>query len=163
MEGINSSQIPNPRKRGELDDSIQAQRRRPQGQDNREQALDEGPSALARTTISNGTRASEQPAISNMGNQDELDELNEEIATDYAKPRELYNRKTIVVDINFVSKIAEIIDEDSEPKSMAECQEHSDWVQWKEAIETELRSLNKRQVFEPIARTPPKVFSVGYK
>ena len=76
MEGINSSQIPNPRKMGrEPDDSIQAQRRRPQGQDNREQALDEGPSALARTTISNGTRASEQPAISNMGNQDELDEL----------------------------------------------------------------------------------------
>ena len=93
-----------------------------------------------------------------MGNQDELDELNEEIATDYAKSRELYNRKTIVVDINFVSKIAEIIDEDSEPKSMAECQEHSDWVQWKEAIETELRSLNKRQVFGPVARTPPKYF-----
>ena len=103
MEGINSSQIPNPRKMGrEPDDSIQAQRRRPQGQDNREQALDEGPSALARTTISNGTRASEQPAISNMGNQDELDELNEEIATDYAKSRELYNRKTIVIDINFL-------------------------------------------------------------
>ena len=51
MEGINYSQIPNPRKRGELDDSIQAQRRRPQGRDNREQAVDEGPSALARTTI----------------------------------------------------------------------------------------------------------------
>ena len=52
VEGINSSQIPNPRKRGrEPDDSIQAQRRRPQGRDNREQAVDEGPSALARTTI----------------------------------------------------------------------------------------------------------------
>ena len=93
-----------------------------------------------------------------MGNQDVLDELNEEIATDYAKSRELYNRKTIVVDINFVSKIAEIIDEDSEPKTMVECRERSDWVQWKEAIETELRSLNKRQVFGPIAHTPPKYF-----
>ena len=159
MEGINSSQILKPRKRGrEPDDSMQAQRRRPQGRDNREQAVDEGPSALARTTISNGTRASEQPVISNMGNQDELDELNEEIATNYAKSRELYNRKTIVVHINFISKIAEIIDEDSESKSMAECQERSDWVQWKEAIETELRSLNKRQVFGPVARTPPKYF-----
>ena len=98
-----------------------------------------------------------------MANQDELDELNEEITTDYTKSRELYNRKTIVVDINFVSKIAEIIDEDSEPKTMAECRERSDWVQWKEAIETELRSLNKRQVFEPVARMPPKVFLVGYK
>jgi hypothetical protein len=45
-----------------------------------------------------------------MGNQDELDELNEEIVTDYAK-------------------IAKIIDEDSEPKSMAECRERLDWVQ----------------------------------
>jgi hypothetical protein len=93
-----------------------------------------------------------------MGNQDELDEPNEEIATDYIKSRELYNRKTKVVHINCVSKIAEIIDEDSESKTMAECREHSDWVQWKEAIETELRSLNKRQVFGPIARTPPKYF-----
>ena len=164
MEGINSSQIPNPRKRGrEPDDSIQAQRRRPQSRDNREQVLNESPSALACTTISNCTRASEQPAILNMGNQDELDEPNEEIAADYAKSRELYNRKTIVVDINFVSKIAEIIDEDSEPKSMAECRERSDWVQWKEAIETKLRSLNKRQVFGPVARMPPKVFLLGYK
>ena len=39
MEGINSSQIPNPRKRGEPDDFKQAQRRRPQGRDNRKQAL----------------------------------------------------------------------------------------------------------------------------
>ena len=125
--------------------------------------LNEGPSALACTTISNCTRASEQPAILNMGNQDELDEPNEEIATDYAKSRELYNRKTIVVDINFVSKIAEIIDVDSEPKSMAECRERSDWIKWKEATETKLRLLNKRQVFGPVARTPPKVFPVGYK
>jgi hypothetical protein len=44
-----------------------------------------------------------------MGNQDKP---NEEIATDNTKSRELYNRKTIVVDINCVSKIAEIIDED---------------------------------------------------
>jgi hypothetical protein len=97
-----------------------------------------------------------------MGNHDELDEPNEEIATDYTKSRELYNRKTIVVDINCVSKIAESIDEDSESKTMTECRERSDWVQWKEAIETELRSFNKRQVFGPIARTPPSI-SVGFK
>jgi hypothetical protein len=76
-----------------------------------------------------------------MGNQDELDEPNEEIATDYAKSRELYNRKTIVVDINFVSKITEIIDEDSKPKTMVECRERSDWVQSKEAIETDSACL----------------------
>jgi hypothetical protein len=98
-----------------------------------------------------------------MGNQDELDDLSEEIATDYAKSRELYNRKTTNVDINFVSKIIGVIDEDPEPKSMAECRKCSDWVKWKEAIEAELRSLNKRQVFGPVAHTPPNVCLVGYK
>jgi hypothetical protein len=56
-----------------------------------------------------------------MGNQDELDDLSEEITTDYAKSRELYNRKTTDVDINFISKIFDVIDEDLEPKSMSEC------------------------------------------
>ena len=39
----------------------------------------------------------------------------------------------------------------------------SDWVKWKEAIEMELRSLKKRQVFGPVAHTPPNVSLVGYK
>lgn len=56
-----------------------------------------------------------------MGNQDELDDSNKE-----TELRELYNRKTIVVDINFISKIADVIDEESEPKSMAECRKRSD-------------------------------------
>jgi hypothetical protein len=36
-------------------------------------------------------------------------------------------------------------------------------VKWKEAIETELHSFNKRQVFGLVAHTPPKVFPVEYK
>jgi hypothetical protein len=177
LEGMNSTQVPNPRKRGrEPDDSIQEKRRRPQDQNSRVNALHshlvipevthpegESPSAPVHTTINNSTGALEQPAILNTGNQDELDDFNEEIATDYAKSRELYNRKTTNIDINFVSKIIKVIDEDPEPKSMAECQKRSDWVKWKEAIEAELRSLNKRQVFGPVARTPPKVCPVGYK
>jgi hypothetical protein len=59
--------------------------------------------------------------------------------------------------------IAVVITEDLEPKSMAECQKCSDWVKWKEAIETELLSLSKRQVFGPVARTPPNVTPVGFK
>ena len=39
----------------------------------------------------------------------------------------------------------------------------SDWVKWKKAIEMELRSLKKRQVFGPVARTPPNVPPLGYK
>jgi hypothetical protein len=30
---------------------------------------------------------------------------------------------------------------DPEPKTMAECIKHSDWIKWKEAIDAELRSL----------------------
>jgi len=56
-----------------------------------------------------------------------------------------------------------VINEDPEPKSVAECRKRSDWVKWKEAIETELCSLSKRQVFGPIVRKPPKVFPIGYK
>ena len=170
MEGMNSTQAPNPRKRGrEPDDSVDAPRRRPRKQNTRVQALHsqsvvpevtcpegEGPSALVRTNITDSTRASEQPDSNNTGNQNELDDANEEITTDYVESRDLYNRKTTVVDINFVSKIAAVIDEDPEPKSMAECRKRSDWVKWKEAIETELRSLKKRQVFGPVAPMPPQ-------
>ena len=177
MEGMDSTRVPNPGKRGrELDDSVDAPRRRPQKQNTRVQALHsqsvvpevtcpegEGPSALVRTNITDSTRASEQPDLNNTGNQNELDDANEEITTDYVESRDLYNRKTTVVDINFVSKIATVIDEDPEPKSMAECRKRSDWVKWKEAIETELCLLKKRQVFGPVAPTPPKVFHVGYK
>ena len=116
-----------------------------------------------RTNIINSMRTSEQPDSSDTGNPNELDDSNKEMATNYAHSGELYNRKTTVVDINFVSKIATVIDEDPEPQSMAECQKRSDWVKWKEAIEMELRSLKKRQVFGPVAHTPPNVSLVGYK
>jgi hypothetical protein len=72
---------------------------------------------------------------------------------------EPYNKKTTNVDINFVSKITDAI-EDPEPKSMAECRKSSDRVKWKEAIETELHSLSKKQVFGPVARTPSNIFPV---
>jgi hypothetical protein len=51
-------------------------------------------------------------------NQDELNEINK-ISINYAESGELYNRKTVIVDVHFVSKIADVIDEDLEPKSMA--------------------------------------------
>ena len=143
MEGMDSTRVPNPRKKGrEPDDSVDASRRRPQKQNTRVQALHsqsvvpevtcpegEGPSALVRTNITDSTRASEQPDSNNTGNQNELDDANEEITTDYVESRDLYNRKTTVVNINFVSKIAAIIDEDPEPKSMAECRKCSDMSQ----------------------------------
>jgi hypothetical protein len=139
MEVMNSTQAPNPRKRGrEPDDLVDAPRRHPQKQNTRVQALrsqsvvpevtrpeGEGPSAPVHTNMINSTRASEQPDSSNMGNQNELDDPNEEIVIDYTESRELY-RNTTVIDINFISKIAIVINEDPEPKSMAECQKSSD-------------------------------------
>jgi hypothetical protein len=46
---------------------------------------------------------------------------------------------------------------------MAECEKHSDWPKWKDAIQVELASLNKRKVFTEATVTPPKVFPVGFK
>jgi hypothetical protein len=142
LEGMNSTQIPNPRKRGrDLDDSARAKRGHPQRQVVRENAFrshsvvpavthpkGESPSANVRTNTNNSTRTTEQPGSSSLGNHDELDDSIEEIAINYAESGELYNRKNIDVDINFVSKIAEAINEDPEPKSMAECRKRSDWV-----------------------------------
>jgi hypothetical protein len=108
------------------------------------------------TNSDNNTRTTKQLGSSNLGNNDQPDDSIEEISINYAESRELYNRKTTDVDINFVSKIADAI-EDPEPKSMVG-RKRSDWVKWKEAIETELRSLSKRQVFGSVARTPPNIF-----
>ena len=135
MEGMNSTQAPNSRKRGrEPDDSVDALRRRPQKQNTKVHALcshslvpevtcpeGEGPSALVRTNITDSTRASEQLDSNNTGNQNELDDANEEIATNYTESRNLYNRKTTIVDTKFVAEIVIVVDEDPEPKSMAEC------------------------------------------
>ena len=81
----------------------------------------ESPGANVRTNTNNSTRIMEQTGSSNLGNHDELDDSIEEIAINYAESGELYNRKNTDVDINFVSKIKEAINEDPEPKSMAEC------------------------------------------
>ena len=89
---------------------------------------DESPSATVRTNTNNSTRVTEQPGSTNLENHDELDDSIEEIAINYAKSGELYNRKNTNVDINFVSKIMEAINEDPKPKSMAECRKRSDWV-----------------------------------
>ena len=50
--------------------------------------------------------------------------------------------------------LAKEIDEDLEPKSVYECQKRHDWIKWKDAIQAELDSLNKRNVFRSIVLTP---------
>jgi GTP cyclohydrolase FolE2 len=59
---------------------------------------------------------------------------------------------TIVADLN-----------DHDPKTMAECKQHSDWIKWKEAIDAELDSLQKSEVFSNVIHTPPRTYPVGFK
>ncbi|RVW38117.1 hypothetical protein CK203_091303 [Vitis vinifera] len=54
-------------------------------------------------------------------------------------------------------------DEDPEPRNVEECRHRNDWPKWKEAIQAELNSLTKREVFGPVVQTPEDVKPVGYK
>ena len=87
----------------------------------------------------------------------------QEISTNYVDFGESFDRKTTIVDIFFASSVAETIQNDPDPKSMVECKKRSDRNKWKEAIEAELASLTKREVFLSIIHTPPKTFPVGFK
>ena len=53
--------------------------------------------------------------------------------------------------------------DDPEPKSVMECQNRHDWIKWKDAIQAELHSLNKQNIFGPIIPMPKIVKPVGYK
>jgi hypothetical protein len=46
---------------------------------------------------------------------------------------------------------------------MAECMKPSDWNKWKEAIETKIASLTKREVFSNVLPKPSNVNPVGFK
>ena len=90
---------------------------------------------------------------------------NIEISMCYDNTYELMNRSSTHVDDIFAYSVAhEIIEHDDiEPRSVAECQNRADWPKWKVAIQAELDSLTKRQVFGPVVLTPPSVKPVGHK
>ena len=46
---------------------------------------------------------------------------------------------------------------------MEECRHRNDWPKWKEAIQTQLNSLIKREVFRSVVQTPKDVKPVRYK
>jgi hypothetical protein len=82
-------------------------------------------------------RTSKNLDSNTLGNIEESQRVNE-IFTNYIDSGESFNRKTIIVDINFSSKIASDLQPNPKPKTMAECVKRSDWIKWKEAIEVEL-------------------------
>jgi hypothetical protein len=87
----------------------------------------------------------------------------QEISINYTSSGELYDRKNTVVNSCFSSIMDGNLLSDLDPKSMAECQQRSDWTKWKEAINSELSSLAKRKVFTSVIPTPPRIHPVGFK
>ena len=100
-----------------------------------------------------------------LGNDEDPVDVNIEVAMNFVNTGETYNRNITVVDDIFFSTTALTISNynlDVEPKSIAECQKRSEWVRWKQAIEIELDSLNKRKVFGFVVHIPQNVILVGY-
>jgi hypothetical protein len=97
-----------------------------------------------------------------LGNYDES-LMGDEIAINYVETGETYDTKATNVDIYFFEKIAEDLQNDLDPKTMAECTKRSDWIKWKATIVTELASLYKRKVFSAVMPTPRDIFPMGYK
>jgi hypothetical protein len=118
------------------------------------------PSSQARFNDEAGTSENPDPLV--LGNHEELHGV-QEISINYTSSGRLLDRKTTVVDSCFSTAIADNLLNDPEPKTMAECQQRSDWNKWKEAIDDELSSLKKREVFTAVMPTPPRVYPVGFK
>jgi len=91
---------------------------------------------------------------------------NDEISINYVVSGQRWNRSQVNVNEIFAYNIALDIakeDEDLEPKSIDECRRRVDWPKWKDAIEDELKSLERRKVFGPVVQTPMNVKPVGHK
>ena len=54
-------------------------------------------------------------------------------------------------------------DKDQKPQNMNECRRQNDWLKWKEAIQIELKSLAKREVFGLVVQTPKDIKPFGYR
>jgi hypothetical protein len=102
------------------------------------------------------------PDVNILGNDDASERVHE-VSINYLESGESYDRKTTIVNIDFSAMIAKLIQNDPDPKIMAECKSRSDWSQWKETIQAEITSLSKRKVFSQAMPTPLKVFPVGFK
>jgi len=92
-----------------------------------------------------------QKQTDTIDNSNQVPENDEEISINYVMSGQIWNRNKIDVDDNiFAFNVALDImhdKEDHEPKSVDECRQRIDWLKWKDAIEAELKSLAKREVF----------------
>ena len=92
---------------------------------------------------------------------------NDEISIHYVSTGEVWDRNKTVVNNIFSYKVAFDItisnDHEIQPQTVEQCQRKKDWLKQKEAIQAELDSLVKREVFGPVVQTPEGVMPVGYK
>ncbi|GKB33857.1 putative RNA-directed DNA polymerase, partial [Tanacetum coccineum] len=97
--------------------------------------------------------------------EEEMNDMNKEMLINYSQINILWGRNEIGdIDEIFSYSIASDImsgDDDPEPNSVIDCQSRSDWGKWKDIVQAELNSLNKRNIFEPIVTTPRDVKPVG--
>jgi len=111
------------------------------------------PSTSSVMRINTEAGTAENPRSIILGNHDESLRV-DEISINFTETGESYNRKSIIVDVYLSKEIANIIQTDTDPKSIAECKKHSDWDNWKIEIQTEIASLHKREVFLAVMPTP---------
>ena len=91
---------------------------------------------------------------------------NSEISISYVHKVDKCDRNNIVINNIFAFQVAlDIIrnDEDLEPQNVEECRNRNDWPKWKEAMQVELNSLMKREIFGLVVKTPKGIKLVGYK
>ncbi|KAI3720027.1 hypothetical protein L6452_20934 [Arctium lappa] len=89
-----------------------------------------------------------------------MNDIDKEVAINYGYTKKLWNRNEMknIDDIFSYAVACDIFgNDDPEPMSVIECQNIEDWAKWKEAIQAELNSLNKRKVFGSIVLTPEAV------
>ena len=91
---------------------------------------------------------------------------NNEISISYVHRGEKWDRNNFDVNNIFAFQVTlDIIqnDDDPEPQNTNECRQRNDWPKWREAMQTELHSLIKRDVFGPVVQTPASIKPVGNK
>ena len=85
----------------------------------------------------------------------------QEISTNYIDSEESFDRKSTIVDTYFSATIANTLLNDHDPRTIVECEKRSDWPKWKDAIQAELASLNKKKGIHGSNTYTSKCFPCG--
>ncbi|CAM9000605.1 unnamed protein product [Rhodiola kirilowii] len=107
----------------------------------------------------------EEPLPKETEDEDKDIDDNFEMSINYASTGVGWYRDEVNLNDIFAYSVALEVtgEDDDDPQTIDECRHRDDWESWKEAIQAELKSLNKRGVFGPVAPTPEGVKPVGYK